>query len=30
MSWRVVGSLGTVEAERGVQDGQHGYKVQFY
>lgn len=27
MVWRVVGSLGTVEAERVVQNGQHGYKT---
>lgn len=29
MFWRVVGSLGTVEAERLVQNGQHGYKTTF-
>jgi hypothetical protein len=29
VSWRVVGSLGTVEAVRGVEDGKHGYKVLF-
>jgi len=29
MVWRVVGSLGTVEAERGVQNGQHGYKTTY-
>lgn len=30
MTWRVVGSKGTVEAERGIQGGQHGYLVTFY
>lgn len=30
MVWRVVGSKGTVQAERGNQDGQHGYLVTFY
>lgn len=29
ISWRVVGAKGTVEAERGTQDGQHGYLVTF-
>eukprot|EP01018_Ginkgo_biloba_P031786 Gb_37710 [translate_table: standard] len=28
--WRVVGSKGTVEAERGMKDGQHGYTVMYY
>lgn len=27
MFWRAVGTLGTVEAERTVQNGQHGYKT---
>ncbi|KAH9558534.1 hypothetical protein CY35_06G013900 [Sphagnum magellanicum] len=30
VSWRVVGSLGTVEAVRGVEDGKHGYKCTFH
>eukprot|EP00850_Spirogloea_muscicola_P017811 SM000156S02167 [mRNA] locus=s156:174236:178098:- [translate_table: standard] len=30
MSWRVVGENGTVEAERGVEDGQHGYTATSY
>eukprot|EP00850_Spirogloea_muscicola_P011851 SM000075S21940 [mRNA] locus=s75:111717:115063:- [translate_table: standard] len=30
MSWRVVGENGTVEAERGVEDGQHGYTATLY
>eukprot|EP00250_Pteridium_aquilinum_P010345 c19318_g1_i1 orf=141-1241(+) len=30
MIWRVVGSKGTVQAERATQDGQHGYLVTFY
>ncbi|KAJ7563929.1 hypothetical protein O6H91_03G130800 [Diphasiastrum complanatum] len=27
VSWRVVGSRGTVEVERGINNGQHGYTV---
>ncbi|KAI5071487.1 hypothetical protein GOP47_0013738 [Adiantum capillus-veneris] len=30
MIWRVVGSKGTVQVERGIQDGQHGYLVTVY
>ncbi|MCO5548874.1 hypothetical protein L7F22_002336 [Adiantum nelumboides] len=30
MIWRVVGSKGTMQVERGVQDGQHGYLVTVY
>eukprot|EP00850_Spirogloea_muscicola_P012100 SM000077S21574 [mRNA] locus=s77:239014:242436:- [translate_table: standard] len=30
MSWRVVGENGTVEAERGVEDGHHGYTATLY
>ncbi|KAH7331661.1 hypothetical protein KP509_20G045800 [Ceratopteris richardii] len=30
MIWRVVGSEGTVQVERGIQDGYHGYLVTFY
>ncbi|XP_024378012.1 dehydrogenase FPY6 isoform X2 [Physcomitrium patens] len=29
MIWRVVGSLGTVEVDRTVQNGQHGYKTTY-
>lgn len=30
MIWRVVGSKGTMQVERGIQDGQHGYLVTLY
>ncbi|KAK4780644.1 hypothetical protein SAY87_016750 [Trapa incisa] len=28
--WRVVGLKGTVQVDRGIQDGKHGYVVSFY
>ncbi|KAL4198196.1 hypothetical protein AMTRI_Chr03g44720 [Amborella trichopoda] len=29
ISWRVVGSKGSVETERGIRNGQHGYTVTY-
>lgn len=30
VSWRVVGEKGTVEVERGIDGGKHGYSTTFY